>query len=180
MEHTAEITISTDLIPITFGQSFLLKDWAHPSVQDDPQAPNNGFIFKTTPRSAAVLYQTIQGENRPVYITPEGLLPPNSTEILIPQRSVAVWFQRDVSSGTMIDVAAQQPLVIPMTSETVNVEYDRDGKWHIITDAIDYTKGRYARRLKTLAGSKQQGQNGVVGDLSTPKDFPHKALEYRP
>ena len=174
---TAQITVSTDAIPITFGQSFILKDWAHPVVQNDPKAPNNGFLFETTPRSAAVLYQTVQGENRPVYITPEALLPPNATETLIPQLSVAVWFQRDVSSGMMVDIAAQQALTIPMTTTTVNVEYDSHGKWHIVTDAIDYTKGQYARRLKTMAG--KQGQNGVIGDQPTQKDFPHKALEYR-
>ena len=174
---TAQIEISTDAIPIKFGQSFILKDWAHPSVQDDPQAPTNGFLFETTPRSAAVLYQTVQGETRPVYITPESLLPPSATETLIPQISVAVWFQRDVSTGTMIDTAALQPLIIPMTTTTMSVEYDSEGKWIISTQNIDYTNGRYAKRVAATAGKK--GQNGVVDDQPTQRDFPHKALEYR-
>ena len=63
------------------------------------------------------------------------------------------------------------------TTTTMHLEYDRDGRWRITIEAIDYTNGRYAQRLATMAG--KPGQNGVVKDQPTQSGFPHKALTYR-
>ena len=143
----AKITVSTDPLPIKFGQALKLHDWAHPIVADDIGAPDNGFLFRTTPPAAVVLYQTVQGRSTPIYITPESLLPPRSTESLIPLDSVAIWFQRDGRTATMIDSASVNPFVVPMTTRTMTAEYNAEGKWIITSESIDYTHGKYQQKI---------------------------------
>ena len=174
---TAKITVTTDALPIKFGQAFILPDWAHPVVADDKGAPNNGFIFRNTPPAAAVIYEMAQGKSTPVYITPEAILPPNSAESLTPLISVAVWFQRDVSTGTMIDSASVQPFMVPMTTTTMTVEYNVDGKWVVISEFIDNTRGKYKQRMDIEAGQGQADRN--KGDPAAQEVFPQKALTYR-
>lgn len=164
-------------MPIRFAQSGSLTDWARFSVQDDKRAPTNGFLFDTTPRSAAVLFQTIDRKVYPIFTTPDTLLPPDSLEPLIPLASVSVWFQRDVSSGTMVDAKSTKPFVVDMTSDVMTVHYDKDGKWHSVTQPVDYTNGRAETYHATLDA---QSQNGVSGNLPSQNGATQqKVLEYR-
>ena len=165
------MTISTDELPIKFGQGLTLPDWAHPSVADDAAAPAGGFIFRNTPPAAAVLYQVVNGKSTPVYITPESVLPPNAVETLTPQTSVAVWFQRDVEIRYMFDQASVTPFVVPMTTPNMTVHYNEAGQWVVMTEAVDYTLGKFAKSHGLV--------KGTIDGQEVPNGFPQKALEYR-
>ena len=67
-----------------------------------------------------------------VYTTPDGPLPPHSKESLVPSNHAAVWFQRDVKSGAMVDSASVEPFVMSLESHEIAVTYDAGGEWHLV------------------------------------------------
>ena len=174
--------MSTDPLPIKLGQGFTLSDWAHQSVADDPFAPATGFVFRNTPSATAVLYGIVNGKNAPVYMAPEGVLPPRATDILTPQISVAVWFQRDVETGYMFDQASVNPFIVPMTTPNMTIHYTEAGEWVVTSEPLDYTRGKFAKNriLAKEAIDSQEPLNGfpqevwtmVLPDcLETARDF---------
>lgn len=78
----------------------------------------------------------------------------------------------------MIDAKAVKPFVIPMTSQTMDATYDAQGHWHVSSESVDYTSGRFAQYQAALSqdgkgpseNGPNQGQNGY------PQQ---KALEFR-
>lgn len=99
------------------------------------------------------------------------MLPPNSTEILTPQLSVAVWFQRDVETKYMFDQASVNPFVVPMTTPHMTIHYNEAGQWVVITEAVDYTRGMFVKSHGLV--------KGTIDGQEAPNGFPQKALEYR-
>ena len=128
---TAKINTSYQPLQIRFGQAFVLREWDNFAVSDDKDAPNNGFLFKNKHPAAAVLYGVVNGRDTPVYITAEDIYPSNNTASLTPQSSVAIWLQRDGSAGTMFNPDSVNLFVIPMTTPTMSVKYEMDGRWVI-------------------------------------------------
>lgn len=81
------------------------------------------------PQASCVIYQSINGTPQPIYISPKGTLPP-SRDVLEPVLSVAVWFQQNVSSGTMISDAETLGIVVDYTGATSHtVAYNDPGVW---------------------------------------------------
>ena len=158
----ADITSSTNVLTLSYGYAGTLKSWDNWTVAVDKRAPNDGFLFDNTPSAAAVLYQKVNGVNRPIYITPEGLLPPDSTESLKPLRTVAIWFQRDVRDGTMIDIAAVKSYSIDMITTDAKANYDKDGQWSSSSGAVDYTNGHAAAFNKKSQSSAENGDSDHV------------------
>lgn len=134
----ATISISTNAETIDYGEGFYLLDWANTSIKKGGGAPKNGFLFHTVPEAAAILFQDINGVATPVYITPEQILPPNTTEVLVPKIDVAVWFERKVETGTMIDSALTDAFIIPMVTASVKASYDAAGSWSVTQAPIIY------------------------------------------
>ncbi|KAJ4289058.1 hypothetical protein N0V90_011400 [Kalmusia sp. IMI 367209] len=134
----ATISVATSNKTINYGEGFYLLNWATTSIKKGGSAPKNGFLFHNVPEAAAILYQEIQGVATPVYITPEDILPPNTTEILVPKLEVAVWFQRQVTTGTMVDSALTDAFTIPMETANVSGSYNAAGAWSITQAPVFY------------------------------------------
>jgi hypothetical protein len=134
----ATISVTTKHTSIEYGEGFYLNDWATTSIKKGGGAPKNGFLFHTVPQAAAILYQDIAGVATPVYITPEDILPPNTTEVLVPKLEVAVWFQKKVETGTMIDSAITDAFTIAMETAKVSAGYDAAGAWFIKQAPVFY------------------------------------------
>lgn len=147
----ATISVATNNKTINYGEGFYLKDWATTSIRKGGGAPKNGFLFHNGPEAAAILYQEIDGVATPVYITPEAILPPNTTEVLVPQLEVAVWFQRQVETGTMVDSALTDAFTIPMDTPNVSGGYNAKGEWYITQAPVFYGS---AADIASLEGSR--------------------------
>lgn len=117
----------------------------------------------------------VQRSVTPVYMTPEALLPPDSTESLVPLTSVAIWFQRDVKTGTMIDTASINPFGISMTTPNMSIEYNDSGKWVLTSQPVDYTHGRFTKSLGHKVG--QAVENGSIEGQTAENGSPEKATE---
>jgi hypothetical protein len=134
----AKISVATKEKRIEYGEGLYLLTWANTFIKKGGGAPKNGFLFHNVPEAAAVLYQEIGGVATPVYITPEDILPPNTTEVLVPKIEIAVWFQRKVETGTMVDSALTDAYTIPMETTTVKASYNAAGAWSATQAPIFY------------------------------------------
>ena len=127
------ITSSTNYAPITFGEKYAVdKSWLDRSASNSALAPDNGFLFQNlnTP-AAAVVAQKINGEVTPIYISPVLLAPsgPTGGDKLLPTPSVAVWFQMDVDTGTMVDEDVTDQYIIKMEGATARATFSKSGEW---------------------------------------------------
>lgn len=132
----AKIVVSTSLKPIKYGQSYTLpKDWTDGTVQSDPNAPDNGFLFiNQTPSAACVLFKNFAGQFNPIYTTVAGPVPPG-TEAIVPTEKVSVWFQvGDEQPGTKVnDDFKTTSITVDFNGTTTRtVKYDADGNWSIV------------------------------------------------
>ncbi|CVL11697.1 hypothetical protein FPRO06_13006 [Fusarium proliferatum] len=120
---------ATDIADIQFGQSYTLPaDWTNGTINTDPKAPKGGFRFiNQTNGAAAVVYKKVNGKFAPIYFSASAPLP-KGTEDLTPVEKVAVWFQANTQTATMISEFNGEPKEVDMTGKTeAALEYD--GNW---------------------------------------------------
>ncbi|KAG8526061.1 uncharacterized protein KY384_000827 [Bacidia gigantensis] len=161
-----KIALATPHRRVDKGQSATLPSWdAGLTKSDSDSAPRDGFLFDTTPAAAAVLIQSVNGKNRPVYITPHGVMGQSSKEPIVPLPRVAVWFQRDVEIGTMMDAWMRKAFFVPMGTDgsISTVLYDAKGCWHVVGQPIDYTHGRFAKHLAGVMSPLSDKASGMSG-----------------
>ncbi|KAJ4028927.1 hypothetical protein NW761_014255 [Fusarium oxysporum] len=120
---------STDIADIQFGQSYTLPaDWTNGNINSDPNAPKGGFRFiNQTNGAAAVVYKRINGKFAPIYFSAAAPLP-KGTEDLTPVEKVAVWFQANTETATMISEFVGEPKEVNMTGKTEAL-LDYNGNW---------------------------------------------------
>ncbi|EWZ43428.1 hypothetical protein BFJ70_g12660 [Fusarium oxysporum] len=120
---------STDTADIQFGQSYTLPaDWTNGNINSDPNAPKGGFRFiNQTNGAAAVVYKRINGKFAPIYFSAAAPLP-KGTEDLTPVEKVAVWFQANTETATMISEFVSEPKQVDMTGKTEAL-LDYNGNW---------------------------------------------------
>lgn len=56
----------------------------------------------------------------------------------MPKLEVAVWFQRQVETGTMVDAALTDAFTIPMETPNVSGSYNAKGEWSITQAPVFY------------------------------------------
>jgi hypothetical protein len=92
---------------------------------------NSGSPGKPGPQASCVIYQSVNGSFQPVYISPLGPLLPGK-DTLTPVLKVAVWFQQNATTGTMISDAETLGLVVDYTGVTTQtVTYVDPGVWQL-------------------------------------------------
>lgn len=127
------MTSATNYAKIKFGQKYVCNQtWLDSNATSDPNAPEDGFLFKNkdTP-AAAVVAKKINGKTTPYYISPV-LLPPAGRlggSKLIPTPTVAVWFQMDVDNGAMIESDKSDMYIIKLQGTTAKATFNEDGFW---------------------------------------------------
>lgn len=71
----------------------MASDWMTASVNSNPNAPSNGFLFvNETPQSACALLRKFQGSPVPIYTSAAGLMS-QGQEALVPTSQILVFFQ---------------------------------------------------------------------------------------
>ena len=73
------------------------------STAFDSNAPSNGFLFTNELECSAILSCEIEGKFVPIYTSHAGTLTPGSSEVIIPDKKVYVWFSDDPKSSTLIE-----------------------------------------------------------------------------
>ncbi|KAM0409811.1 hypothetical protein ACHAPZ_000395 [Fusarium culmorum] len=91
------------------------KDSYHNLIAYD--APTDGSLFINKIECSAVLYRQINGKSEQIYTSHGGDMPPGSSEMIIPQKKVYVWFSDDITSTTVDGRMAQAEVL----------EFDFDG-----------------------------------------------------
>ena len=123
--------IATSQQPIRFGQAYTLpQDWTDVSPIPDADAPQNGFLFiNKTPAASCVVLKKIQGQNKPIYVSTYGPLPPGR-ETIIPKSKVAVWFSTASGSGQVIANFESEKMIVDFTGATQRtIQYNDTGSW---------------------------------------------------
>jgi hypothetical protein len=125
-----EFSAATNAESIRLGQSYTLTpDWEG-SVNEG--GPRDGIRFNNqADRASAIVYRTINGSRAPIYFSSHQL-PQGSSQEIKPVNRVAVWFQRDGKTGTMIDGPGQQSIEIDMSGRTnATVVFNDDMRWSL-------------------------------------------------
>ncbi|KAF9535301.1 hypothetical protein CPB83DRAFT_901053 [Crepidotus variabilis] len=136
-------------LPITYGEAYHLPDWTDPpSVGNSTVAPAAGFAFINGVQASVVVAlqngPTVGGNsagaNSPFYISPSPDIP--GTDTLTPVTEVALWFQRDIVTTTMIDLDMSTVHVMNLTGQTtVATTYTDSFQWQDDpSKVVDYTK----------------------------------------
>nr|RBQ96888.1 hypothetical protein FVER53263_04437 [Fusarium verticillioides] len=100
---------STTPTPIQFNEVYTLPaNWTDGVVSTDvlPTANSSAFVNQTTGASA-VVYKIINGKSLPFFISPYPI-DTGATEVMTPKSTVALWFQQNVETGTMVAVVKDQ------------------------------------------------------------------------
>ncbi|RSL63053.1 hypothetical protein CEP54_005377 [Fusarium duplospermum] len=122
---------ATRTADINLGQSYTLpQDFTDGPINDDSLAPKDGIRFvNKTNSAAAILFKKINGENTPIYISANAPLP-TGTEDIEPLSRVAVWFQSEAETSTMISElpGAYRELEMSFMTEAT-LEYTGSGSW---------------------------------------------------
>ncbi|RGP59658.1 hypothetical protein FLONG3_11129 [Fusarium longipes] len=108
---------STKPDPVRLGQTYTLTpDWQG-SVNDGGR--QGAIVFKNqNDRASPILYKNINGSNAPIYFGSH-ILPRGSSQEIKPNNRVAIWFQSEGRSGTMIDgIYDRNPFEIDMSGRT--------------------------------------------------------------
>ncbi|RFN48926.1 hypothetical protein FIE12Z_6773 [Fusarium flagelliforme] len=104
--HTGvRIEVKTDPTRIKFDQVYTLpSDWFSGEVTDE-ELPKNSFkmVNNTDGKAAAVVFKRIDGRYQTCYVSNRPIYPKDS-ELLTPSETVALWFQTDGETGTMMSV----------------------------------------------------------------------------
>jgi len=130
-----DVTSATNFTPIDMGEKYTVdRTWTDSAASPSAQAPANGFLFQNvnTPASAVVA-KRINGDVKPIYISPV-LLPPAGVKAgdkLQPIPQVAVWFGMRVDAGTMIENDLSFKFVVDMDQVTKRVSFSSEGEWSV-------------------------------------------------
>jgi len=122
-------------LPIDFGQVYELKSWSsEPVVNTSSVVPTNalGLQTGTGVDAAAVISLNIANisptDPSPIYISPIEI--PNSLSTFTPIVKVALWFQQNISTSTMIVLSVSQAHVMDFTNQQTRITtYKNDGTW---------------------------------------------------
>ncbi|KAG9498195.1 hypothetical protein J7337_011090 [Fusarium musae] len=126
----AQVEASTEPESISPGQTYTLNPDFTGSVGGG--GPQGGFRFNNQADSAApILYRTMGFERSPIYVG-SSQLPRGASQEIQPGNKVTVWFQSNVSTGTMIDRFYSQPFDIDMSERTnATVVFSDDFRWSL-------------------------------------------------
>ncbi|RGP64260.1 hypothetical protein FSPOR_8080 [Fusarium sporotrichioides] len=104
-----KFNISTRPTPIQFNEVYTLPaNWTDGIVSTDILPTANSFAFiNQTSGASAVIYKIINGKSLPFFISPNPL-DPGATEVMTPKATVALWFQQNVETGTMVSVVKDE------------------------------------------------------------------------
>ncbi|KAH7198308.1 uncharacterized protein B0J16DRAFT_409840 [Fusarium flagelliforme] len=100
---TISTTKMTNMVDVKFGTKTTVTKDSNISTGFSSDAPSKGFLFTNEIECSTILYCEIDGKFVPVYTSPGGSLSPGSSEEIIPNRKVYVWFSDDAKSSTMIE-----------------------------------------------------------------------------
>jgi hypothetical protein len=125
-----QVSYSSEPLDISPGQSYTLSENWSSSVENDSDAPRDGFRFiNKTNRAAAVLWKTINGRAAAIYINRESPLPQETETVVLKPGSVGVWFEQCADAGCMIDrFEGFRSFDVPQDSRPLVATY-RDGSW---------------------------------------------------
>ncbi|KAG9500795.1 hypothetical protein J7337_006475 [Fusarium musae] len=100
---------STTPTPIQFNEVYTLPaNWTDGIVSTDVLPTANSFAFvNQTTGASAVVYKIINGKSLPFFISPYPI-DTGATEVMTPQSTVALWFQQNVETGTMVAVVKDE------------------------------------------------------------------------
>jgi len=132
------------ILPIDFGQAYVLNSWSDPSVHSSSAVPTNGFDFDIGAIDASfIVYLDIWNNTpptSPIYISPIEI--PYSTTLIIPIAKVALWFQQSIETSTMIVLSLTNAHIVDMTNQTTQTTtYHDNASWTNGPSAkIDYFK----------------------------------------
>ncbi|KAI6772956.1 hypothetical protein HG530_003914 [Fusarium avenaceum] len=129
-ENGVRVSAATSPKSISLGQSYTLAPNWEDSVTED--GPRDGIRFNNEASQASVIvYRTINGSKAPIYISSNKLRPGSSQEIKLSNR-VAVWYQHDGQTGTMIDGPGQLATQFDMSGRTqATLVFTEDREWSL-------------------------------------------------
>ncbi|KAF5587508.1 hypothetical protein FPANT_6853 [Fusarium pseudoanthophilum] len=101
----AMFNLYTTPTPIQFNEAYTLPaNWTDGVVLADVLPTANSFAFvNQTSRASAVIFKIINGKSQPFFISANPI-PKDATEVMTPKSTVALWFQQNVETGTMVFV----------------------------------------------------------------------------
>lgn len=86
----------------------------------DSRLPSGTFRFKnsTSGQASAVVLKQVNGMMSPFYISSAPVLKNGGTETMTPKNTVALWFEKDTETGTMISKSLGEYSSFDMTGRT--------------------------------------------------------------
>jgi hypothetical protein len=120
----------TEVSSIKSGQTYTLTPDYQGRVSEG--GPETGFQFNNqADRASPIVYRTIGGSKAPIYVGSEQL-PQGSSQEIQPTNRVAVWFQQQGESGTMMDGIRGQNFQIDMSGKnSATVVFSDDFRWSL-------------------------------------------------
>lgn len=82
--------------------------------------------------ASAVIYKVIDGVDKPFYISASPI-DPQGNEVMTPKASVALWFQKDAETGTMVSVNVSDVSEFKFSNRD-SIELYWDGKHFVEKD----------------------------------------------
>ncbi|EKJ68418.1 hypothetical protein FPSE_11426 [Fusarium pseudograminearum CS3096] len=113
-------TTTTPIVGVKFGDKINVDEISFIIPSPNKDAPTDGFLFKNKIECSAVLYREINGELEQIYTSHGGDMSPDSSEVIIPQKKVYVWFSDDITSTTVDGRMAQ--------AEVLDFDFDDYGE----------------------------------------------------
>jgi hypothetical protein len=127
--------VSTREQPISVGESYTQnRDWTDGRVQSDPNAPQDGFLFRNETNSAScILYKRINDRPTPIYFSEPGALPQGS-QALVPKSSCKISFERMAEIGMLVGNSSGPALQVDFKGATTRtVKFDAQGNWSVVS-----------------------------------------------
>ena len=119
----------SEMLDVSPGQSYTLdEDWTT-RVDNDSEAPKDGFKFvNKTREAAAVVCMDVDGRPVAIYVNRNAPFP-QGVETLVPKPgAVAVWFDRYAEAGSMVEPEDLATFEVSRDSRSLSVTY-RNGRW---------------------------------------------------
>jgi len=153
---------TSETLPMVFGQVYELDSWADPpSVNSSFPVPGNALGLSTgqgVDASAIVslVIDNVGPDPTPVYVSPIEI--PLSQTTFTPIAKIALWFQQNIETSTMIVLSTSKAHIMDFTvQQTKSTTYNSDGTWSDGKSAkLDYT-----RLVPAFVGGKDHGRRKV-------------------